>query len=37
LKQPGRYQLLIINSWVEIILGALVLLCVAVFATYQPI
>ncbi|MCC8459026.1 copper homeostasis membrane protein CopD [Photorhabdus aegyptia] len=37
LKQPGCYQLLIINSWIEIILGALVLLCVAVFATYQPV
>ncbi|WP_166302553.1 copper homeostasis membrane protein CopD [Photorhabdus cinerea] len=37
LRQPGRYQLLIINSWIEIIFGALVLLCVAVFATYQPI
>ncbi|KOY63386.1 copper homeostasis membrane protein CopD [Photorhabdus heterorhabditis] len=37
LRQPGRYQLLIISSWIEIIFGALVLLCVAVFATYQPI
>lgn len=37
LRQPGRYQLLIINSWIEIIFGALALLCVAVFATYQPI
>ncbi|KER04032.1 copper homeostasis membrane protein CopD [Photorhabdus temperata] len=37
LRQPGRYQLLVINSWVEIMLGALALLCVAVFATYQPV
>ncbi|WP_434524550.1 copper homeostasis membrane protein CopD [Photorhabdus asymbiotica] len=37
LRQPGRYQLLIINSWIEIIFGALALLCVAIFATYQPI
>ncbi|MEQ2024570.1 CopD family protein [Xenorhabdus szentirmaii] len=36
LKQKGSYQLLIINSWLEIILGASTLLCVAIFATQPP-
>ncbi|MBI6547887.1 CopD family protein [Xenorhabdus lircayensis] len=37
LRQQGCYQLLIINSWLEIILGATALLCVAIFATQPPV
>ncbi|KMJ43379.1 copper resistance protein CopD [Xenorhabdus khoisanae] len=36
LKQKGCYQLLIINIWLEIILGTSALLCVAIFATQSP-
>ncbi|PHM46847.1 CopD family protein [Xenorhabdus miraniensis] len=36
LKQKGCYQLLIINIWLEIILGTSALLCVAIFATQPP-
>ncbi|MDE9590907.1 CopD family protein, partial [Xenorhabdus bovienii] len=36
LRQQRCYQLLIINSWLEIILGTSALLCVAVFATQPP-
>ncbi|AOM40355.1 copper homeostasis membrane protein CopD [Xenorhabdus hominickii] len=36
LRQKRCYQLLIINSWLEIILGASALLCVAIFATQPP-
>ncbi|PHM63822.1 copper homeostasis membrane protein CopD [Xenorhabdus ishibashii] len=36
LKQKKCYQQLIINSWLEIILGTTVLLCVAIFATQPP-
>ncbi|HBY5838943.1 TPA: copper resistance protein CopD, partial [Klebsiella pneumoniae] len=32
-----RFRLLMINSWVEIILGTLAILMVAIFATYQPV
>ncbi|AYA40474.1 copper resistance D family protein [Xenorhabdus nematophila] len=37
LKQQRCYQLLIINSWLEIILGTTALLCVAIFATQPPV
>ncbi|PHM72942.1 copper homeostasis membrane protein CopD [Xenorhabdus sp. KJ12.1] len=37
LKQKGRYELLMINSWLEIILGTTALLCVAIFATEPPV
>ncbi|MBD2815110.1 copper homeostasis membrane protein CopD [Xenorhabdus sp. Flor] len=37
LKQKGRYELLMVNSWLEIILGAVALLCVAIFATEPPV
>ncbi|PHM38030.1 CopD family protein [Xenorhabdus innexi] len=37
LKQKGRYELLMINSWLEIILGTAALLCVAIFATEPPV
>ncbi|OTA20739.1 copper resistance protein CopD [Xenorhabdus beddingii] len=37
LKQQGCYQLLIINSWLEIILGTSALLCVAIFAMQPPV
>ncbi|PHM45733.1 copper resistance protein CopD [Xenorhabdus mauleonii] len=36
LRQKGSYQLLIINSWLEIILGTCALLCVAIFAMQPP-
>ncbi|OTA15796.1 copper resistance protein CopD [Xenorhabdus vietnamensis] len=36
LKQKGCYHQLIINSWLEIILGTTALLCVAIFATQPP-
>ncbi|PHM69454.1 copper homeostasis membrane protein CopD [Xenorhabdus kozodoii] len=36
LQQKGCYQQLIINSWLEIILGTTALLCVAIFATQPP-
>ncbi|KLU16307.1 MULTISPECIES: copper homeostasis membrane protein CopD [Xenorhabdus] len=36
LKQKRSYQQLIINSWLEIILGTTALLCVAIFATQPP-
>lgn len=36
LKQKKCYQQLIINSWLEIILGTTALLCVAIFATQPP-
>lgn len=36
IAQSGRFRLLMINSWVEIILGTLAILMVAMFATYQP-
>ncbi len=36
LKHKGCYQQLIINSWLEIILGTSALLCVAIFATQPP-
>ncbi|SFU66281.1 CopD family protein [Xenorhabdus koppenhoeferi] len=36
LRQQRCYQLLIINSWLEIILGTSALLCVAIFATQSP-
>ncbi|NGE24145.1 copper resistance protein CopD, partial [Klebsiella pneumoniae] len=35
IAQSGRFRLLMINSWVEIILGTLAILMVAIFATYQ--
>ncbi|CDG17443.1 copper homeostasis membrane protein CopD [Xenorhabdus doucetiae] len=37
LKQKGSYQQLIINSWLEMILGTTALLCVAIFATQPPV
>ncbi|PHM29170.1 copper homeostasis membrane protein CopD [Xenorhabdus budapestensis] len=37
LKQKGRYELLMMNSWLEIILGTAALLCVAIFATESPV
>ncbi|HEM6864948.1 TPA: copper homeostasis membrane protein CopD [Providencia rettgeri] len=37
LKHRGRLNYLIINSWVELLLGAMAILAVAIFATYQPI
>ncbi|WP_311133477.1 CopD family protein [Morganella morganii] len=37
IAQSGRFRLLMINSWVEIILGTLAILMVAIFATYQPV
>ncbi|MBC8943943.1 MULTISPECIES: copper homeostasis membrane protein CopD [Xenorhabdus] len=37
LKQKGRYELLIVDSWLEIILGTGALLCVAIFATEPPV
>ncbi|WP_340616336.1 CopD family protein [Xenorhabdus entomophaga] len=36
LKRKGCYQLLIINIWLELILGTSALLCVAIFATQPP-
>ncbi|SFN42270.1 CopD family protein [Xenorhabdus japonica] len=36
LKQKRCYQQLIINSWLEIILGTTALLCVAIFTTQPP-
>ncbi|KLN96766.1 copper homeostasis membrane protein CopD [Moellerella wisconsensis] len=36
LKLAGRLQYLIINSWIELILGTMAILAVAIFATYQP-
>ncbi|MEG0278362.1 MAG: copper homeostasis membrane protein CopD [Morganella sp. (in: enterobacteria)] len=36
IAQSGRFRLLMINCWVEIILGTLAILMVAIFATYQP-
>ncbi|MDX7988143.1 copper homeostasis membrane protein CopD [Xenorhabdus sp. 12] len=36
LRQKGSYQLLIINSWLEILLGTCALLCVAIFAMQPP-
>ncbi|MBC8950153.1 copper homeostasis membrane protein CopD [Xenorhabdus sp. TS4] len=36
LKQKRCYQQLMINSWLEIILGTTALLCVAIFATQPP-
>lgn len=36
IAQSGRFRLLMINSWIEIILGTLAILMVAIFATYQP-
>lgn len=37
IKQKGRVNYLIINSWVELLLGSMAILSVAIFATYQPI
>ncbi len=37
LKRKGRINYLIINSWVELLLGTMAILAVAIFATYQPI
>ncbi|XVH56791.1 copper homeostasis membrane protein CopD [Providencia hangzhouensis] len=37
LKHRGRLNYLIINSWVELLLGTMAILAVAIFATYQPI
>ncbi|MEX9608917.1 copper homeostasis membrane protein CopD [Providencia manganoxydans] len=37
IQQKGRLQYLIINSWIELLLGSIAILAVAVFATYQPI
>ncbi|OAT54951.1 copper homeostasis membrane protein CopD [Providencia heimbachae] len=37
LKRKGRINYLIINSWVELLLGTMAVLAVAIFATYQPI
>ena len=37
LKLKGRINYLIINSWVELLLGSMAILSVAIFATYQPI
>lgn len=37
IKQKGRVNYLIINSWVELLLGTMAILSVAIFATYQPI
>ncbi|HGN1705767.1 TPA: copper homeostasis membrane protein CopD [Providencia rettgeri] len=37
IKQRGRFNLLIINSWAELLLGTMAILAVAIFASYQPI
>ncbi|UPQ41152.1 copper homeostasis membrane protein CopD [Providencia rettgeri] len=37
IKQKGRVNYLIINSWVELLLGTMAILSVAIFASYQPI
>lgn len=37
IKREGRLQYLIINSWVELLLGTVAILAVAIFATYQPV
>ncbi len=37
IKQKGRVNTLIINSWVELLLGTMAILSVAIFASYQPI
>ncbi|WP_369310998.1 copper homeostasis membrane protein CopD [Providencia rettgeri] len=36
-KQKGLVNYLIINSWVELLLGTMAILAVAIFATYQPV
>ncbi|MGJ3352644.1 copper homeostasis membrane protein CopD [Providencia sp. Je.9.19] len=36
IKQKGRVNYLIINSWVELLLGTMAILVVSIFATYQP-
>ncbi len=37
IKLAGRLDYLIINSWIELILGTMAIFAVAIFATYQPI
>ncbi|MDE9493311.1 copper homeostasis membrane protein CopD [Xenorhabdus bovienii] len=37
LNQKRRYEWLTMNSWLEIILGTSVLLCIAIFATEPPV
>ncbi|WP_353241521.1 copper homeostasis membrane protein CopD [Providencia sp.] len=37
IKQKGQVSYLIINSWVELLLGTMAILAVAIFATYQPV
>ena len=37
IKQKGQVNYLIINSWVELLLGTMAILAVAIFATYQPV
>lgn len=37
INRKGRLQYLIINSWVELLLGTLAILVVAIFATNQPV
>ncbi|EKT63647.1 copper homeostasis membrane protein CopD [Providencia burhodogranariea] len=37
IKRKGRLQYLIINSWIELLLGTMAILAVAIFATYQPV
>lgn len=37
IKRKGRLQYLIINSWIELLLGTTAILAVAIFATYQPV
>lgn len=36
IKHKGRVNYLIINSWVELLLGTMAILVVSIFATYQP-
>ena len=37
IKLAGRLDYLIINSWIELILGTIAIFAVAIFATYQPL
>lgn len=37
IKRKGRLQYLIVNSWIELLLGSVAILAVAIFATYQPV
>ena len=37
IKQKGRLNYLIINSWIELLLGTMAILIVSIFATYQPV